>query len=159
MLDENFSIKKVRKDRRKEISEIKFSPCSSYLAVGAHDSMIYTYDAKGNFAPLKKLRGHHSTILHIDFSRDSKAIMTVSTVKISFLMRRSPTKFSTLTWLTDDKLNPLLRCAMNSGAPTLADSVGQFRESGHRALMEATLMRSTGRQTRRCWPAQTTLEK
>jgi len=44
--------------------------------VGAHDSMIFTYDAKNNFKPLKKLKGHPSTIAHFDFSLDGNYLMS-----------------------------------------------------------------------------------
>lgn len=76
MLDANFAVVIVRKDRKEAISEIKFSPDNSICAVGAHDSMIFTYDAKNNFKPLKKLRKHHSTITHIDFSLDGQSLMS-----------------------------------------------------------------------------------
>lgn len=58
----------IRKDRKDAISEIKFSPNDAICAVGAHDSMIYTYDTHNHFKPMKKFRGHHSTITHFDFS-------------------------------------------------------------------------------------------
>lgn len=76
MLDAKFSVHAIRKDRTHAIQEIKFSPNDAICAVGAHDSMIFTYDAKNNFKPLRKLRGHHSTITHIDFSLDSRVIMS-----------------------------------------------------------------------------------
>lgn len=66
----------IRKDRKEAIQEIKFSPDNSICAVGAHDSMIFTYDVVNNFKPLKKLRGHHSTIQHFDFSLDGRYLMS-----------------------------------------------------------------------------------
>jgi microtubule-associated protein-like 6 len=68
LLDANFQVIAIRKDRKEQISEIKFSPDNTICAVGAHDSQIFTYDAKNNMKPLKKIRGHHSTIQHFDFS-------------------------------------------------------------------------------------------
>jgi WD40 repeat protein len=68
LLDENFSVIAIRKDRAKPISEIKFSPDNTICAVGAHDSIILTYDVKNNLKPMKKIQGHHSTVLHFDFS-------------------------------------------------------------------------------------------
>jgi echinoderm microtubule-associated protein-like 6 len=76
MLDASFSVHAVRKDRKEAISEIKFSPDDSICAVGAHDSCIFTYNAKNGFKPLKKLRGHPSTIAHFDFSLDGNYIMS-----------------------------------------------------------------------------------
>ena len=66
----------MRKDRKEAISEIKFSPDDSICAVGAHDSMIFTYDARNNFKPLKKMRGHPSTVSHFDFSQDGRFLMS-----------------------------------------------------------------------------------
>lgn len=80
VLDSNsFAIKSVRRDRKKEISEIKFDAESKIMAVGAHDSMIYLYSVEKKFKPLRKLKGHHSTILHIDFTEDGSALKSVCT--------------------------------------------------------------------------------
>lgn len=65
-----------RKDRSKAIQVIKFSPDNTICAVGAHDSLIITYDVTRKFKPLKKLKGHHSTITHLDFSMDSAHLMS-----------------------------------------------------------------------------------
>lgn len=72
-----FGIKAVRRDRKKEISEIKFNPQVTIMAVGAHDQMILTYNVANKFKPLKKLRGHSSTILHIDFSESGDILKSV----------------------------------------------------------------------------------
>lgn len=39
--------------------------------------MIFLYSADKNFKPLRKLKGHSSTILHIDFSMDGTIIKSV----------------------------------------------------------------------------------
>jgi len=57
---------------------MKFSPDDSILAVGAHDSMVFTYDVANKFAPKHKMRGNSSTITHIDFSLNGEYIMTNS---------------------------------------------------------------------------------
>jgi WD40 repeat protein len=72
----DFSVIVIRKDRKAQISEIKFSPDNSICAVGAHDSLIFTYDVKNNFKPMKKLNKHHSTITHFDFSQDGRFLMS-----------------------------------------------------------------------------------
>lgn len=66
----------IRKDRKEVISEIKFSPDNSVCAVGAHDRMIFTYDARNNMKPLRKIRGHNATIQHFDFSQDGRWLMS-----------------------------------------------------------------------------------
>lgn len=75
----NFAIKSVRRDRKKEISEIRFDPHTKIMAVGAQDSMIYLYNVEKRFKPLRKLKGHHSRILHIDFTEDAGALKSVCT--------------------------------------------------------------------------------
>lgn len=75
----SFAIKSVRRDRKKEISEIRFDPTSKIMAVGAQDSMIYLYSVEKKFKPLRKLKGHHSRILHIDFTENGDALKSVCT--------------------------------------------------------------------------------
>jgi WD40 repeat protein len=61
--------------RTKAISVVKFSPDGAYLAVGGHDTRVFIYPALDNSWKSKaSLTGHHSTILSIDFSKDSKVI-------------------------------------------------------------------------------------
>ena len=72
----NFTLIQQLKDRAKEISEMKFSPNSEFLCVGAHDSEMYLYNVKKNFKIQAKMRGHHSTITHFDFSTDSSTVQS-----------------------------------------------------------------------------------
>ena len=44
--------------------------------MGGHDSLIITYDVTRNYAPLKKMRSHHSTVTHLDYTMDSSALMS-----------------------------------------------------------------------------------
>lgn len=71
-----FKLIQTLKDRSKEISELKFSPNSELLAVGAHDSEIFTYSVTKGFKIQAKLRGHHSTITHFDFSVDGNVLQS-----------------------------------------------------------------------------------
>ena len=72
-----FKSLRARRDRKgKAIQIIKFSPDDSICAVGAHDSQIILYDATRNFQPTKRIKSHHSTVTHIDFTQDSSAIMS-----------------------------------------------------------------------------------
>jgi len=67
--DSNFTVLRQRSDRKgKSIQCIKYSPDDRVCAMGAHDSMIITYDVTRNYAPLKKIRSHHSTVTHLDFT-------------------------------------------------------------------------------------------
>lgn len=75
VLDANtFAVKALKKDRTEQISEIKFNPQTSLLAVGSHDKMIFIYDVAANFKIKRKCRGHHSTITHFDFSCDGSIL-------------------------------------------------------------------------------------
>ena len=70
----NSSLKQVNivEVSKKEISDIKFSADNSLIAIGTHDSKIYVYKWEGD-GKLKlscSMVGHHSTITHLDFSRD-----------------------------------------------------------------------------------------
>lgn len=76
MYDNKFAMKASKKDCKLAISEIKFSPNDTFCAVGAHDSCIILYDVAQNFKPLRKMKGHHSTVAHFDFSLDSKYLMS-----------------------------------------------------------------------------------
>jgi len=57
---------------------MKFSPDDSLLAVGAHDSMVFTYDVANKFAPKHKMRGNSSAITYIDFTLSGQHLMTNS---------------------------------------------------------------------------------
>jgi len=80
-----------RKDGKSEVTEVKFSPSNDKIALGAHDDCIYLYscDLSLNTSgegrkmttsgscvlrALHRLRGHSSTITHIDWSYDSKLL-------------------------------------------------------------------------------------
>jgi|LauGreDrversion4_2_1035121.scaffolds.fasta_scaffold95912_5 WD40 repeat protein len=78
-LEQGFAMKANKKDRKEAISEIKFSPDDSILAVGAHDSLIITYDARNNFALLRRIRKNLSTVSHFDFSLDGQFLVSNST--------------------------------------------------------------------------------
>jgi microtubule-associated protein-like 6 len=71
-----FAMKANKKDRKEAISEIKFSPGDRIMAVGAHDSCIITYDVAAGFKPMKRIRGHTSTVTHFDFSLDGAYLMS-----------------------------------------------------------------------------------
>ena len=57
---------------------MKYSPNDGILAVGAHDSLIFTYDVTQKYKPMFKLRGNSSAITHLDFSLDSQTLITQS---------------------------------------------------------------------------------
>ncbi|ETW03494.1 hypothetical protein, variant [Aphanomyces invadans] len=76
---DTFDVLYEDKPSKEWISEIKFSPDNSILAVGSHDNAIYLYAVVANakFTKMKKMfRGHNSYITHLDFSSDSKYIQS-----------------------------------------------------------------------------------
>ncbi|GLE07932.1 hypothetical protein PINS_up018761 [Pythium insidiosum] len=72
--------KPVFEDRpaKEWISDIKFSPNGSTLAVGSHDNAIHLYSSSsgGDFKKRKPFAKHNSYITHFDFSSDSKQLQS-----------------------------------------------------------------------------------
>eukprot|EP01041_Mallomonas_annulata_P001002 gene1002-1969_t len=58
------------------ISDIKFSPDGSLLAIGSHDDCIYIYSYANSFQRCAKFSKHNSYITHLDFSTDNKYIQS-----------------------------------------------------------------------------------
>eukprot|EP00605_Chrysophyceae_sp_TOSAG23-4_P002101 GSChrysophyteH1.ASY1.ANO1.2327.1 assembled CDS len=77
-----------RRDCKEDISDIKFSPNGRMLAVASHDGVIDIYGVRytpGNLQTrhsdlvlkyLKRLRGHSSFVLHIDWSEDNRLMQS-----------------------------------------------------------------------------------
>ena len=63
-------------DTKKWISEVKFSPDGSILAIGSHDDSIYLYSYTNQFQKKAKFSKHNSFITHFDFSSDSKYLQS-----------------------------------------------------------------------------------
>jgi WD40 repeat protein/Ca2+-binding EF-hand superfamily protein len=74
----SFNLISSEKISTKEISIVRFSPDSSQLAIGSHDSKIYLLNSKNKFSVknAKICKGHHSAITHLDFTLDGKSIMS-----------------------------------------------------------------------------------
>jgi len=77
----NFELRKEIKDNKKPITSIKYSPNSSYLAVGTSDnndiSMVKIYNSN-TYELITRLIGQNGPIINIDFSMDSQYISTSS---------------------------------------------------------------------------------
>jgi len=77
-----------RRDCKEDIADIKFSPNGRMLAVASHDNYIDIYAIKYTKGSLqhpttdvtakhmKRLRGHSSAVLHIDWSRDNRLLQS-----------------------------------------------------------------------------------
>eukprot|EP00163_Fabomonas_tropica_P029151 TRINITY_DN615_c0_g1_i1.p1 TRINITY_DN615_c0_g1~~TRINITY_DN615_c0_g1_i1.p1 ORF type:complete len:1806 (-),score=610.31 TRINITY_DN615_c0_g1_i1:143-5560(-) len=63
---------------REAISDIKFSPDGSLLAVGSRDNFIDIYDTKNKYKRIARCTGHSSFITHLDFTNDGSIIMSNS---------------------------------------------------------------------------------
>ena len=64
------------KEPNRWIECLEFSPDSSKLAVGSHDTNIYIYDAT-NWTLLGKLDKNNASITHVDWTEDSKYIRCI----------------------------------------------------------------------------------
>ena len=60
---------------KEAITKIKYSPCGKYLAFGCMDKLIDILDSTTN-SKLFTLRGHQGDVLKIDWSEDSKYIIS-----------------------------------------------------------------------------------
>ncbi|XP_030073490.1 echinoderm microtubule-associated protein-like 3 isoform X2 [Microcaecilia unicolor] len=68
-------------DGNEQLSVVRFSPDGNFLAVGSHDNFIYMYSVAENerkYSRFGKCSGHSSFITHLDWSKDSKFIMSNS---------------------------------------------------------------------------------
>jgi len=65
-----------KRDRKEEISDLKYSPNNSLLAVGSHNNFIDIYNASKRYERLATCKGHSSFITHLDWSLDSQYIQS-----------------------------------------------------------------------------------
>ncbi|DBA04109.1 TPA: hypothetical protein N0F65_004217 [Lagenidium giganteum] len=61
----------------KSVQVIKYSPDNATLAIGCHDQKIHIYDAH-TCKKQGELKGHSSTVLHMDFSKDGTVLQSTS---------------------------------------------------------------------------------
>lgn len=71
MEERTFSIIHEARDSTKWITEIKWSPNGTLLAVGSFDNKIYVYSADSHFALSTVISQHNAWIRHMDFSANS----------------------------------------------------------------------------------------
>ncbi|OQR86640.1 microtubule-associated protein [Achlya hypogyna] len=60
------------RDSKQSISDIKFSPDGTLLAIGSHDNTIYLHAVMDNYALRSKCSKSTGRITHLDFSKDSR---------------------------------------------------------------------------------------
>ncbi|KAG7255229.1 hypothetical protein CRUP_011404 [Coryphaenoides rupestris] len=68
-------------DGNEIISNVKYSPDGNYLAVGSHDNFVYIYAVTENgrkYSRAGKCSGHSSFVTHLDWSQDSRYMVTNS---------------------------------------------------------------------------------
>ncbi|KAJ8609406.1 hypothetical protein CTAYLR_009089 [Chrysophaeum taylorii] len=62
---------------RQPIQKVRYDKTGRLLAVGSHDTTIYLLDASTpDYSLLRRFKGHSSTVMHLDFSEDSKVLQS-----------------------------------------------------------------------------------
>ena len=61
---------------REDVDQVKWSPDGRWLAAGSHDNYIDIYDCFKGFKFRNRFKGHTSYITHLDFSVDSRMLMS-----------------------------------------------------------------------------------
>eukprot|EP00741_Cyanophora_paradoxa_P013197 tig00000178_g12749.t1 len=57
---------------------VKYSPDGGLLAIASHWGPITVYDARSGYAVVAKCKGHTSHVTHVDWSRDSQHLQSLS---------------------------------------------------------------------------------
>ncbi|XP_064359274.1 echinoderm microtubule-associated protein-like 3 isoform X2 [Dromaius novaehollandiae] len=68
-------------DGNEQLSVVRYSPDGEFLAVGSHDNFIYIYgvgERGRKYSRFGRCTGHSSFITHLDWSKDSRFIMSNS---------------------------------------------------------------------------------
>eukprot|EP00741_Cyanophora_paradoxa_P015979 tig00000042_g15425.t1 len=94
-----------------DISDIKFSPDGSVVAVASHDSFIYLFDVAAGYKPRSgafrcppKGKAHSGTVWHIDFSEDGQTLQASDNAgEILFWSVSSGTQITKVSGLRDAK--------------------------------------------------------
>lgn len=74
-IDPDWEFKAKKRDRKRWIQAIRYSPNGRQLAVGSHDGKIDIYDA-ATLSRVCELKGPTSFITHLDWSLDSQSLKT-----------------------------------------------------------------------------------
>ena len=77
LLQEQNNVLFELRDASEWIEAAEYSADGSKLAVGSHDTNIYIYDTKNDYALLGKCTKHNATVTNIDWSLDGSYIRSV----------------------------------------------------------------------------------
>ena len=161
--EEDLTIVYESRDSRYSITACRFSPNGELYALASADGTIYIYKSNG-FEMKVICRGHTGKVSHIDFSQDSRFIMTNSTAgEVMFWDSSSgeaqtPKIVKELKWATnscvysyatqgfwgpyDDKVQCLNACRSNArDVMAVVDSCGQVRVSNAPCLKDSPTVR------------------
>lgn len=95
-----------RKQKRFEITEMKYSPDGEILALGGKDHLIHLLSVSHNFKRLAVCRGHNACVRSIDFSSDGQLLQSADAGRELMHWDRTglrvsnPTQYRDVTWGT-----------------------------------------------------------
>ncbi|RYH28592.1 hypothetical protein EON65_11620 [archaeon] len=71
----------MKKTKKSEVTEIKYSPSGEVVAIGSKDSLIHLLSVSGGYKHIGACRGHTSHVRSVDFSENGKYLRSCDASK------------------------------------------------------------------------------